>query len=297
MKARRIAGFIAVGFAGFGLAAATSSGSPDRPWTSTPVPTVPGQLGPGCPSGNTYLLMNFPSFIVDAGTGARVIGCGWFPDTGCKEPVVVTMKVNGNQYTLEGNVEPKESAFAFPVPNTSSKIEGFVKIPEEANLTHGPLSATITGKQKLRFGLPVFGCFDLLSKSSREFTVTVRPSAVDSSVITHVEPPDGTLLKAGEPVTFRWVLKRAGQVRIHVWYQATDGLAISVRPQTPPSDAVLDEQRPAGPNTFTFALASQQGATLPVGVYRFEIELLDPPNSGFIPAKAKDGSFTVVFGR
>lgn len=241
--------------------------------------------------------MNAPDFVARAGAGARVTGCDWFPSSTCSNRVKLTMKAAGKDYELGGAVRPTEGFFAYPKPQTSSRISGFVTIPEAVNLGTQPVQAKIYGSQEFDFGLPVLGCVKIVGKSGGPGLVTVQPAKTDSTVITNVQPSAGSAVVQGQPLKFAWTLSRAGEVRIRLWYDFTPDHSLSVRPAAPPADAILDAQRSTGASEFIFALAGTQGKAFPPGQYHFQIELLDPAGSTLVPAAPKGGTFTLVLAR
>lgn len=304
MRPRKLVGLLATGLAGLVLAfAAVSRGGPAdvRTVTTAPggtVPTVPGQGGGGCAGGGTSIFVNSPYFSGQAGTRARVEGCAWYPSSSCSNRVKLTLKAEGKTYELSEEVRPDDSVAALPIPNTSSKISGSFVIPEEVNRGRSDVSAKVYGKQPFDFNVG-FGCFQLLpAKSGGPGIVTIKPATMDSSVLTEVRPLDGSAVRQDEPLELSWNQSRAGRIRIRVWFELTRGRAIPVRRgAAPDDDAVLNAQRAAGPNRFSFPLASPTGDPFPVGRYAFQIELLDAPGSMLVPARPKGGEFVVGYAR
>ena len=300
---RRAIIVLAVALAGGVTAAASLGSQPARPLAGPPTTPTPiaGQPINGCAGVNgTTNLVNPPSYTVVAGSGVRITGCNWFPRTACTNRVHFSLTANDKTYALGGSIAPDSyvgisTSFPYIDPSLSA-IDGGVSIPEQVNLGTGPVQAMVTGRQVLDLSLPVLGCFDVVKKSSHPTPVTVLPATSDSSVVTTVQPAEGATVPRGGQLRLAWTLSRAGEVRIHVFFDFTAGRELSVRTGTYPHDSVLDEQRAAGANQLTLPLADAAGNPFPAGKYRFEIELLDPAGSTLIPAKAMTAHFTVITG-
>lgn len=280
-----------------GLALGACGGKEDRSHRALIAtgPPPPGAPAAGCAvNPGASLWLNAPDFVARAGAGALVKGCAWFPSSTCSNKVTLTLKAAGKEYALGGAVRPTDSFFAFPKPQTSSRISGFVSIPEAVNLGTQPVQAKVYGSQEFDFGLPVLGCVKILGKSGGPGLVTILPATTDSSVITNVTPVDQSGLLQGQPLKLTWKLSRAGEVRIRLWFDFTAEQSLSVRPGAFPADAIFDAQRPAGANELVFALASPEGKAFPPGQYHFQIELLDPAGSSLVPAAPKGASFTLA---
>ena len=297
-------GFLAASGLAAGLALASSSnGGPGAAPTLT-FPTTnqaPPSNATGAICGVAAGTVTTPSTppTIRAGESTHMASCNWFPRTTCTNRVHFTLTANSKDYDL-GSLRPTMYAASLQVslipikPNLSSPIDGNLTVPDVVNVGQAPVPASIVGRQILDFGFPVLGCVDLTKKQSAPLKVSVTPAATDSTVITDVQPPDGTVLRQGTPLQLAWTLSRAGEVRVHVYYELTPGRELSVLPQTNGSDAVLDAQRSAGANQLTVPLADASGHAYPAGSYRFQIELIDPAGSMLVPAKPKTGSFTVA---
>ena len=224
---------------------------------------------------------------VTAGEPISVSGCDWYPALGCTNRVDLTIKDSaGRTYPL-GTAKPvgggisidSDARFIFGLVKTN--VRGGGTVPQQA----APGPATVYGAQGVSLKLPLLGCRKLFtSRAHTRSGLQVLPPTVDSFAITN-QAISG--VRQGGQATLTWTQSRAAHARVSLFYRLTPGNPID-------AGVPLDADRPAGPNTLAVPL-SLGGKALPAGSYTIRIELIDPPDSGLLPARPKTVDFTVPF--
>jgi hypothetical protein len=224
---------------------------------------------------------------VTAGEPVAVSGCDWFPALGCTNRVDLTIKDSAGVTRSLGSAKPagggisidSDARFLFGLVKT--KVRGGGTVPQQT----APGNATVYGSQGVSVKLPLLGCTKLYTARAKTRPgLVVLPPTADSFAITN-QAISG--VRQGGQATLTWTQSRPAHARVSLIYRLTPGTPVD-------AGVPLDGDRPAGANTLAVPL-SVGGKPLPAGAYTIRIELIDPPNSGILPARPKAIDFTVPF--
>ncbi len=224
---------------------------------------------------------------VTAGEPVAVSGCDWYPALGCSNRVDLTIKDSAGVTRSLGSARPvgggisidSDARFLFGLVKT--RVRGGGTVPQQT----APGKATVYGAQGVSIKLPLLGCRKLFTARAKTRPgLVVLPPTVDSFAITNQAVSD---VRQGGQATLVWTQSRAAHARVSLLYRLTPGTPVD-------AGVPLDADRPAGRNTLAVPL-SVGGKPLPAGDYTIRIEVIDPPDSGILPARPKTVDFTVPF--
>jgi hypothetical protein len=224
---------------------------------------------------------------VTAGEPVAVSGCDWYPSLGCSNRVDLTIKDSAGVRRSLGSASPvgggisidSDARFLFGLVKT--RVRGGGTVPQQT----APGKATVSGSQDVSVKLPLLGCTKLFTARAKTRPgLVILPPTIDSFAITNQAIAN---VRQGGQATLTWTQSRPAHARVSLIYRLTPGTPVD-------AGVPLDGDRPAGANTLAVPL-SAGGKPLPAGAYTVRIELIDPPDSGILPARPKAIDFTVPF--